>query len=177
MRLFIAINFGDRALDAFEAARERLRAQAGRANYSRRENLHLTLAFLGELPGSRLADIEAAMSAAAAGAGAFTLSFDHAGRFRREGGDIWWLGAADCPALTALQSRLASELRARGFALEDRRFYPHLTLARRVFGSADPRSLLAGAVPCRVSGMSLMLSERPEGKLTYTELFYAAFAR
>ena len=172
MRLFIAINFGDRALDAFEAARERLRAQAGRANYSRRENLHL-----GELPGSRLADIEAAMSAAAAGAGAFTLSFDHAGRFRREGGDIWWLGAADCPALTALQSRLASELRARGFALEDRRFYPHLTLARRVFGAADPRSLLAGAVPCRVSGMSLMLSERPEGKLTYTELFYAAFAR
>ena len=98
MRLFIAINFGDTALDAFEAARERLRAQAGRANYSRRENLHLTLAFLGELPGSRLADIEAAMSAAAAGAGAFTLSFDHAGRFRREGGDIWWLGAADCPA-------------------------------------------------------------------------------
>ena len=177
MRLFIAINFGDRAIDAFEAARERLRAQAGRANYSRRENLHLTLAFLGELPGSRLPDIEAAMSAAAAGAGAFTLSFDHAGRFRREGGDIWWLGAADCPALTALQSRLASELRARGFALEDRRFTPHLTLARRVFGAADPRSLLAGAVPCRVSGMSLMLSERPEGKLTYTELFYAAFAR
>lgn len=46
-----------------------------------------------------------------------------------------------------------------------------------MFGAADPRSLLAGAVSCRVSGMSLMLSERPEGKLTYTELFYAAFAR
>ena len=177
MRLFIAINFGDTALDSFEAARERLRAQAGRANYSRRENLHLTLAFLGELPSSRLPDIEAAMKAAAAGAGEFSLSFDHAGRFRRDGGDIWWLGAADCPALTALQSRLASELKSRGFALEDRRFSPHLTLARRVFGTADAASLLDSPVPCRVSGMSLMLSERPGGKLTYTELFYAAFAR
>ena len=177
MRLFIAINFGENELDAFEAARDRLRERAGRANYSRRENLHLTLAFLGEQPQARLPDARAAMLAAAAGSQPFTLRFERSGRFRREGGDIWWLGAADCPALTALQSRLASELRARGFALEDRRFYPHLTLARRVFGAADPRSLLAGAVPCRVSGMSLMLSERPEGKLTYTELFRAPFPR
>ena len=176
MRTFIALDLPpDFADDAAALARRLSASMEGR--FLKRDTYHLTLAFLGELPGSRLADIEAAMSAAAAGAGAFTLSFDHAGRFRREGGDIWWLGAADCPALTALQSRLASELRARGFALEDRRFYPHLTLARRVFGAADPRSLLAGAVSCRVSGMSLMLSERPEGKLTYTELFYAAFAR
>ena len=54
MRLFIAINFDDTELDAFEAARERLRDQAGAANYSRRENLHLTLAFLGEQPPARM---------------------------------------------------------------------------------------------------------------------------
>lgn len=50
MRLFIAINFDDTELDAFEAARERLRDPGRGANYSRRENLHLTLAFLGEQP-------------------------------------------------------------------------------------------------------------------------------
>ena len=61
MRLFIAINFDDTELDAFEAARERLRAQAGAANYSRRENLHLTLAFLGEQPPARMGEISGAM--------------------------------------------------------------------------------------------------------------------
>ena len=32
MRLFIAINFGENELDAFEAARDRLRDRAGLAN-------------------------------------------------------------------------------------------------------------------------------------------------
>ena len=67
MRLFIAVNFDEKELDMFESARDRLRAQAGRASYSRRENLHLTLAFLGEQPGSRLPDMEAAMAAASDG--------------------------------------------------------------------------------------------------------------
>ena len=40
MRLFIAINFGENELDSFEAARDRLRERAGRANYSRRENVY-----------------------------------------------------------------------------------------------------------------------------------------
>ena len=64
MRLFIAINFGENELDSFEAARDRLRERAGRGNYSRRENLHLTLAFLGEQPQARLPDARAAMLAA-----------------------------------------------------------------------------------------------------------------
>ena len=139
MRLFIAINFGENELDAFEAARDRLRERAGRANYSRRENLHLTLAFLGEQPQARLPDARAAMLAA--------------------------------------EARLADELRARGFSLEERRFSPHLTLARQVLSRAEPGALLGSAVACPVRDIRLMLSERPGGRLTYTELFRAPFPR
>lgn len=177
MRLFIALNFDEKELDMFEAARDRLRAAAGKANYSRRENLHLTLAFLGEQPGSRLPDVEAAMRAASAGTTGFRLSFDHAGRFRRDEGDIWWLGAAASAELSSLHRKLASELSAGGFELEKRRFTPHLTLARRVYGSADAALILPEPVKAEVGGMSLMLSERPEGRLRYTELFYSGFAR
>ena len=99
------------------------------------------------------------------------------GRFRREGGDIWWLAPADCPELTRLQARLADELRARGFSLEERRFSPHLTLARRVLSRAEPGALLGSAVACPVRDIRLMLSERPGGRLTYTELFRAPFPR
>ena len=75
MRLFIAINFDDTELDAFEAARERLRDQAGAANYSRRENLHLTLAFLGEQPPARMGEISGAMLKATKNAPGFELRF------------------------------------------------------------------------------------------------------
>lgn len=177
MRLFIAVNFDEKELDMFESARDRLRAQAGRASYSRRENLHLTLAFLGEQPGSRLPDMEAAMAAASDGAREFELCFDHAGQFRRDEGDICWLGAEPSKELLRLQSRLESELRKRGFKLEKRKFSPHLTLARRVCGDTDTALILPEPVRAQVRGMSLMLSERPGGKLTYTELFYSGFAR
>ena len=177
MRLFIAINFDEAELDAFEAARERLRAQAGRANYSRRENLHLTLAFLGEQPGSRVAELEAAMLAASEGTGEFALRFERAGRFRREDGDTCWLGAARSRPLLELQTRLAGELKDRGFALEARRFSPHLTLARRVYGRDDPALTLPAPIEAQARGMRRLLAERPGGLLTYTELFYAGFAR
>ena len=88
MRLFIAINFGENELDAFEAARDRLRERAGRANYSRRENLHLTLAFLGEQPQARLPRRPRRHARRRAGSQPFTLRFERSGRFRREGGDI-----------------------------------------------------------------------------------------
>ena len=177
MRLFISINFGERELDALEAARERLRAAAGRANYSRRENLHLTLAFLGEQPEASLPALRNAMTASAAQAAPFTLRFDRQGRFRREGGDIFWLAPADCPVLMRLRERLAAELGARGFRLEERRFSPHLTLARQVRPGVRPGPLFDAPLPCRVRAMSLMLSERPGGRLTYTELFRAPFPR
>ena len=95
MRLFIAINFDDTELDAFEAARERLRAQAGAANYSRRENLHLTLAFPGRAAACAHGRDKRGHAEGDEERPGFELRFDRAGRFRREGGDIWWLGAAE----------------------------------------------------------------------------------
>ena len=78
---------------------------------------------------------------------------------------------------TSLQNRLAAELRARGFKLEDRRYTPHLTLAREVRGEAEPKLVLPEPVPALVRGASLMLSERRQGVLTYTPLLFCGFAR
>lgn len=171
MRLFVAINFQEETLDALTAVQDALRRAAPGGSYSRRENLHLTLAFLGEQPEDRLAAAREAM--AAARFSPLTLIFDRLGRFRRAGGDVWWAGAAPNPALYAAQRRLARELSARGFALEERRFVPHLTLARRVPvpEGPDPAGPLAAPIEARAGRISLMLSGRPGGKLTYTELY------
>ena len=96
MRLFIAVNFSENALKSLLAARERLRElTGGRGGFTQDTNLHLTLAFLGEVAEARVPSAAEAM--AAAGGRPLTLVIDRSGRFRRDGGDIWWAGAADIP--------------------------------------------------------------------------------
>ena len=136
MRLFIAIELDPpirRA--AYELALELRESVAGRA--VREDNMHLTLAFLGEQPGGRLGALRKCMERAAAGS--FRLELGNVGRFRRSGGDIWWLGVRLSPELRGLQARLCSELRSAGFETEERPFRPHITLLRQAGGDA-PRS-------------------------------------
>ena len=91
--------------------------------------LHITLAFLGEVPEARLHDArEAAMAARAS---RFQLDFDEVGSFRSA--HVAWAGCSRVPpGLGALQSSLADGLRRRGFALEERSFAAHVTLARKI---------------------------------------------
>ena len=46
MRLFVAINFGEAMMDALTETQDRLRGHGVEGNFTRPENLHLTLAFI-----------------------------------------------------------------------------------------------------------------------------------
>lgn len=176
MRLFIAVNFSPEALAALLCARERLRELTnGRGGFTQDTNLHLTLAFLGEIEPER---VDLAVEAMREARGrAFTLRIDSAGRFKRDGGDIWWAGSDDNLALAAYQRRLIRELRARGFVIESRRFAPHVTLARRIVDELPPGTkLLETPVLEHVTAASLMRSELGRGAPKYTELARVDFA-
>lgn len=165
MRLFIAIRFSRPVLETLKQAQGELRRQGAEGNFSREENLHLTLAFLGETEDA--AGARAAMAEACAEGRPFSLTVAGAGRF----GDLWWAGIANSSRLEELERALRAALTARGFVPEKRAFRPHVTLARQVKSSR----LLRMAVPERtmtVKGISLMRSERKEGKIIYTELAY-----
>lgn len=116
MRLFVAIAFPERVKDGLEAGMRALRKQGGRASWSRRENLHLTLEFLGELdsPEPVITAMEQVQAAP------FSLEFAPSGRFRRREGDIFWLGIRPNGALMELQKQLHGALRAQGLPLESR---------------------------------------------------------
>lgn len=170
MRLFIAINFEQATKESMLAVQRRLR-EWGAGNFSRPENLHLTLAFLGEIATDRIAAVRRAMDGVSVSP--MELTFDHMGRFKRDGGDLWWIGLHENKALAALQSDLARRLTGEGFRLESLRFSPHITLAREVRLQAQPdRAALLG-MPFTASAdrISLMRSERIQGKLTYTEQY------
>jgi 2'-5' RNA ligase len=93
----------------------------------RDEQLHLTLAFLGDVLVDRLPDLRAMADSLIFPS--FTLRFtapDYGSRKR-----LAWAPPAENPdALTALATGLALDLRAAGFRVEDRRFVPHVTLVR-----------------------------------------------
>jgi len=86
MRLFIAINFSTDTKDKLQALCDELRKVSSRGRFSLRENLHLTLAFLGECDAEQTAILRSAMKEIFFDP--FDLQIDQIGRFKRNGGDI-----------------------------------------------------------------------------------------
>lgn len=175
MRLFIAVLLPNEARSKLMETIRQLKAHTQDGRFTQEENLHLTLAFLGELPANRISAIKKAMEDVKHLP--FSLSFQQLGRFKREGGDIYWLGVPrqSQQPLQLIYSQLSAGLTREGFKLESRSFEPHLTLGRQIVVNPEfdrnqfSQSLPALTVP--VSKISLMKSERLNGRLTYTEIY------
>ena len=61
MRLFLAIDFDPAVKQQLSAVRDRLAQAASAGRFSRQENFHITLAFLGDIPPSRIPAIRSCM--------------------------------------------------------------------------------------------------------------------
>jgi 2'-5' RNA ligase len=123
-RVFFAV-WPDRA--AADTLHRLAREASGRCGgrVMRRDSLHLTLAFLGDVPADRMAD--AMQVADRIAAEPFELILDRIGYWKHN--RILWAGGVS-PALTFLADALGDGLRAAGFAIEARPFVAHLTLLR-----------------------------------------------
>ena len=111
MRLFIALNFTDETHARLLALRDDLRSKSAHGNFSLPENLHLTLAFLGECDARQITAVKKAMSAVEFAP--LEITINRVGRFRRDGGDIWWAGLRETPALMTLQRDLTEQMSCR----------------------------------------------------------------
>ena len=169
MRLFIAINFNDEVKDALCETAAELKAASRRGRVTRRENLHLTLVFIGET--DRVDDILSVMEEAAEEALAepTEINLAGAGIFKGRGGDLHWVGVENTFELKRLAKELAEGLRAEGFEIEKRRFTPHITIGREIVLSS-PADIRVHPASMTADHISLMKSERVDGRLVYTEL-------
>jgi RNA 2',3'-cyclic 3'-phosphodiesterase len=99
-----------------------------RASWTREENLHLTIKFIGEVETSRATLLSEATAEAAASIDPFDIILEKPGAFPRR---VLWVGVSDPSSnLANLQKKLENECAKQGFGKEDRPFHPHLTLAR-----------------------------------------------
>lgn len=172
MRLFIAILFSDSVIDRLSHGIISLKKHSIQGNFTRPENLHLTLAFLGETGQEEKAE----RAVDAISFPSFPIMMNRLGHFERIRGDIYWTGIACNPLLSDLHCRLSSALAREGFRLENREYRPHLTLGRQVLLTPqfDREKWESEYLPIHtyVTKVSLMKSECIQGRLIYTELFY-----
>lgn len=114
----------------------------------------MTLAFLGQTSEERLADVTAAVEAAASGVTAFDIEIDHSGRFPPTGKPrVVWLGiGAGAPAVLALGERVRAELARREISFDRKPLRAHVTLAR---ARADVTLVDARAIAAAVEAMRI----------------------
>ena len=172
MRLFYAVNFDNTTIKQLLDFQDMLRAQAVKGNFTLPDNLHLTLAFIGEVSPDRSGPL--LQIAETFKVTPFELRLQGLGRFRRDGGDILWVGIEESKSLSSIYNKLNSHITDAGFHIEKRKFTPHLTLARgaRLRPEFDLSACSAHLNPIvtEVKKISLMKSERINGRLTYTEI-------
>lgn len=139
MRIFFAVFPSAEAQEAAFATVGRLRRANDGVSWVKRENLHYTLRFMGELGERGLMRATAAARAAVAGRAPFAARLGAAGAFpnpRRA--RVLWLGLAEGgEALVALAASLERSLAAQGFDRAERAFSPHLTIGRVRRGDED----------------------------------------
>jgi 2'-5' RNA ligase len=170
MRLFVAINFNSDTRKRLIALRDELRSCSKSGNFSQDDNLHLTLAFIGEVSPKKVDKIKAIMDTVTFDP--FPVSIDRLGTFSR--GTLWWAGLREDKPLMWLQREVEHKLALCGFEMDGRDYHPHVTIGREVVTGAKPWQIpLFGEI---VSKFDLMKSERIGGKLTYTPIYRRGIA-
>ena len=155
MRLFAAICLNEEMRAALRDMQRQMKKQGVTGNYTPPENLHLTLAFIGEYPDPDAVPLPPLDP--------FPIALEGFGSF----GDLWWAGIGKSPALEGYVRTLRHELNRAGIPFDGKRFSPHITLLRRGVGRPAVTVPQAGMV---VERASLMRSERGRNGMIYTEL-------
>ena len=132
MRLFIGVWLSDTIQDEVMDYIDGCRKDIISWKWTKRQSLHFTLKFLGEISENRINELNRALESAAFPNQPFTLQIDKLGFFPKQGTPrIAWLGVG-CgePELIRLADLVESDCLKHGFGRADKPFQPHLTIAR-----------------------------------------------
>lgn len=131
-RIFIAVELDPALHEAVVATQRALEDAGARIRWVKPASLHFTLRFLGEVTPTQVALAKIATREAARGVAPFSITLRRLGAFPSlQRPQVVWVGVEDgAEHLEALARRLDERLVYYHFPSDDRRFRPHLTLAR-----------------------------------------------
>ena len=130
IRAFLAIDLDPQVLEQICRATDSLHERIPSIRWVPKENLHLTVKFLGNIEEAQVTDIAAALRPGLSPFSRFSINAKGLGVFPEYGRPkILWVGLAS-KELTELAENVESCLLPLGFAPEQRSFTPHLTIGR-----------------------------------------------
>jgi 2'-5' RNA ligase len=160
MRLFIAISLSDAVKEALIDAQNIMYDCGVRGSYTKEENLHMTLAFIGENP-----DTDTIMEAlSTVVATPFDLTLKGVGCF----GDLWWAGIDESVPLSSVVRRIRRALAEGPIPFDKKKFTPHITLIRKARGKMP--GIQIPPISMTVDSISLMRSDQSKSGMIYTEV-------
>ncbi|MGH3327958.1 MAG: RNA 2',3'-cyclic phosphodiesterase, partial [Streptomycetales bacterium] len=128
MRLFVALQPSAEALQELAEATGALRRAHPALRWTRPEQWHVTLTFLGEVAEQQLPALTERLSGVAGQYAPLSLALTGGGRF---GQQVLWVGVAgDLVPLERLARSVSEVARNAGIPVADRPYRPHVTLAR-----------------------------------------------
>ncbi|SER13102.1 2'-5' RNA ligase [Lachnospiraceae bacterium NE2001] len=162
MRLFIAINFDKEIIYSLKRVQGDLKKCGLEGRYTKEENLHLTLAFIGEYgnPDDVLDALEELEFTP------FEISLSGFGSF----GDLYWVGLEENPHLKSLVKRLRKSLSDSQIPFDKKKFSPHITLVRKGVFMKGKKSFPQHLPEMKmtVRSISLMRSDFGKNGVNYT---------
>ena len=166
MRLFIAVNLNDEMKDALTEIQVDMHQTGVTGNFTRRENMHVTLAFIGEYSDPEL--VKEVMERVTVEP--FEIGLDGLGNFR----SLWWAGLKGSGHLNIAAKKLRRALADAGIPYDRKKFLPHITLVRQP-KSRDgriPEEVLENLPQAgmTVDHISLMRSDRGKNGVVSREL-------
>ena len=164
MRLFIAIQFPDRIKNALSYLQQDMRDCGMKGNYTKEENFHLTLAFIGEYKNPE----EVMDALEGIDFETFSIELDGFGNF----GDLYWAGIKENGELKSIVKRIRHALADNGIPFDKKKFSPHITILRKAdfTGHPDSFKIYVPDEAMKVESISLMRSDRGKNGMIYTEL-------
>lgn len=131
LRSFIAIPLPEALQQQLGELQKQLRQLQPELKTPKKENLHLTLHFLGDQTQEQLAKIKQIMLSIGQRKKIFNVTMGNLGFFPNQRKPrILWLGLQPQQELINLHQELAAGLNRIGVATEQRHFMPHLTIGR-----------------------------------------------
>ncbi len=164
MRLFIAIQFPKRLKNALAYLQQDMKDCGMKGNYTKEENFHLTLAFIGEYK-----DPDQVMDALEGiSFEPFLIELNGFGNF----GDLYWAGIKESEELKKLVKKIRYALSESGIPFDRKRFSPHVTVLRKASFTGNPDSfkIYLPDEEMKVGSISLMRSYRGKNGMIYTEI-------
>ncbi len=161
MRLFIAVQISEEMRGALVRCMHELKKQGVEGNYVPAQNLHMTLAFIGEY--DNLGHVKEILKKVPLPE--FKMTLADKGNF----GNVLWAGVKGNQRLKTYVKDLRSALRVGGIPCDQETFIPHITLVRKS-SAKKPYRIQIPKLEMTVKKVSLMKSEEQNGKVRYKEI-------